>query len=142
MVVGVDICKKDLYDGRMSVEIYSQRYETFRHLDKLRWQLFQLLVAIFSASALVLRWTSGEIAWWFYTLLGLALVIISFSMFQVSKGIRMNSEVLKSAAEAIGDHGIPDVSNKWKSIAHWIAIIVMLAGVIMLAYPIVNAIIC
>ena len=29
-----------------NIEIYRQRYETFRHLDKLRWQMLQILVAI------------------------------------------------------------------------------------------------
>lgn len=112
----------------MSVDIYNQRYETFRHLDKLRWQMLQLLIAIASATALVLRSTSGEIEWWFYLLLGFALVTLSFVMLRIGSGIRKNAVALKSAAEAIGDDGMPDVSNEWKSIAHWIAVLVMGLG--------------
>ena len=116
-----------------NVEIYRQRYETFRHLDKLRWQMLQLLVAIASATALILRSTSGDIEWWFYFFLGVALVIIAFVMFRIGGGIRKNAETLKKAAEIIGDHGMPDVSNKWKSIAHWISVIVMGLGAFFIA---------
>lgn len=113
----------------MSTEIYNQRYETFRHLDKLRWQMLQLLIAIASATALVLRSTTGEIEWWFFILLGVALTILSFVMLRIGEGIRNNASALKLAADAVGDHGLPNVSNKWKSVAHWIAIMVMSAGV-------------
>ena len=27
-----------------ALEIYKQRYDTYRHLDKLRWQMFQIAV--------------------------------------------------------------------------------------------------
>ena len=114
--------------------IYCQRYETFRHLDKLRWQMLQLLVAIGSATALVLRLSSGEIEWWFYLLLGLALMAISGAMLRISSGIRKNAEILKAAAEGIGDHGMPDISNKWKSIAHWIALVVMIVGIALFSW--------
>ena len=112
----------------MSTDIYNQRYETFRHLDKLRWQMMQLLIAVASATALVLRSTSGEIEWWFYLLLGTALVTLAFVMLRIGSGIRNNAKALKEAAEAIGDNGMPDVANEWKSVAHWIAVLVMVLG--------------
>jgi len=122
--------------------IYTQRYETFRHLDKLRWQMLQLLIAIASATALVLRSTSGDIEWWFYLLLGFALAILAVVMLRIGSGVRKNAVALKEAAEAIGDNGIPDVSNKWKSIAHWIAILVMGLGGVFIVTSIITANIC
>ena len=91
--------------------------------------MLQLLVAVASATALVLRSTTGPVEWWFFALLGFALITIAFVILRVGEAIRRNSEVLKSVAEAIGDHGIPDTSNKWKSIAHWLAVLMMLLGV-------------
>ena len=44
-----------------NLEIYRQRYETYRHFDKLRWQMLQILVAIASATALLLRYTTGTL---------------------------------------------------------------------------------
>ena len=116
----------------MSADIYIQRYETFRHLDKLRWQMLQLLIAIASATALVLRSTTGEIEWWFYFLLGMSLMTLSFVMLRIGSGIRKNAIQLKAAAEAIGDRGMPDVSNEWMSVAHWIAVLVMGLGALLI----------
>ena len=116
-----------------NLEIYSQRYETFRHLDKLRWQMLQLLIAVGSATALVLRSTSGSLEWWFYALLGAALVTLAFVMQRIGSGIRTNANALRKVGKAIGDSGIPDVSNKWKSVAHWLAIAVMVLGLAMMA---------
>ena len=114
------------------IEIYRQRYETFRHLDKLRWQMLQILVAIVSATALFLRFTTDSMEWWGYFLLGLALVVLGFILNKINIGIRNNGAVLKNVAEAIGDSGIPDVSNRWKSVAHWITVFVFISGLFLI----------
>lgn len=124
---------------KQAAEIYSQRYETFRHLDKLRWQMLQLLIAVASATALVLRSTSGQVEWWFFALLGFALLVLAFVMFKIGTGIRWNTIELKAAAEAIGDHGIPETANKWKSVAHWLAIFVAVLGAGLLLTGILGA---
>ena len=115
-----------------NLEIYRQRYETYRHFDKLRWQMLQILVAIASATALLLRYTTGTLEWWFFCLLGTSLLIIGFVMLRIGDGIRANNKVLKKAAEAIGDNRIPAVSNPWKSVAHWISVLVMALGAFLL----------
>ena len=115
-----------------NIEIYRQRYETFRHFDKLRWQMLQILVAIASATALLLRYTAGTLEWWFFCLLGTSLLIIGFVMIRIGHGIRANNKVLKKAAKAIGDKRIPTVSNPWKSVAHWISVLVMVLGAVLL----------
>lgn len=112
----------------MKADVYNQRYETFRHLDKLRWQMLQLLVAVASATAFVLRTTSGVIEWWFFFLLGSALILLAWVMIRIGDGIRNNAIALKVAAEAIGDNDMPDVSNEWKSVALWIALLVLVLG--------------
>ena len=114
-----------------NIEIYRQRYETFWHLDKLRWQMFQILAAIASSTALVLRLAPGAIEWWFYLLLSIALLIVGCVMDKIGSGIRANALELDKAAQALGDCGIPDVSNRWNSLAQWIAILVILLGVIL-----------
>ncbi len=125
-----------------STTIYNQRYETFRHLDKLRWQMFQILIVIASGTSLILRSTTGDIEWWFYLLLGVALVLISFAMLRIGDGIRMNAKALTKAADAIGDDGMPDVSSEWKSVAHWIAVMVMGLGALFIVVAIRQATAC
>ncbi len=118
------------------IEIYRQRYETFRYFDKLRWQMIQILVAIFSATALIMRLTEGALQWWFYFAIGISLVLLSWVMHKVNEGLKDNSLVLSKAAQAIGDHDIPDVSKKLKSVSHWIVIIVGIVGALMVLWSI------
>ncbi|WP_187431759.1 hypothetical protein ROLI_025430 [Roseobacter fucihabitans] len=113
-------------------EIYAQRYETFRHLDKLRWQMLQLLIAVATGTALVLRTTTGDIEWWFYALVGFSLLVIAFVMFRIGGAIRGNAVVLQKAAVELGDMGIPDTGNKWKSVAYWLAWAVFMLGTALL----------
>ena len=49
-------------------------------------------------------------------------------MIRIGNGIQANTLVLKKAAEAIGDTGVPDVSNRWKSIAYLVAVLVLVLG--------------
>ena len=116
-----------------NIEIYRQRFETFRHFDKLRWQMMQILVAVASATALLLRSTAGTIVWWFYCLLGASLLFIGFVMIRIGNGIKANARVLKKAAENVGDDGMPTTSSLWRSVAHWISVSVMVLGTFLLA---------
>ncbi|MCY4197233.1 MAG: hypothetical protein OXD33_10010 [Rhodobacteraceae bacterium] len=119
-----------------NMEIYRQRYETFRHLDKMRWQMLQILVAIGTATTLILRSTSdsGSLAWWFFMFLGAGLVVLAIAMHKINQGLRKNGEALKAKGEVIGDTKIPDVSNQWASIAHWLMLGTLLLGVVLLVY--------
>lgn len=125
-------------DKESALEIYKQRYETFRHLDRLRWQMVQLTIAIFTATALVVRVSSGDLEWWFEGALGLGLMGLSFSMFKISKGLIANQIVLKDAAKTVGDCGIPDLNARTKSVFHWISISVGVAGASFLIKTISN----
>ncbi|MCY4259010.1 MAG: hypothetical protein OXC91_01940 [Rhodobacteraceae bacterium] len=115
--------------GDRDMEIYRQRYETFRHLDRLRWQMLQLLIALISGTALVLKATTGPIGCGVFSLLGIALVLVAFVMHRISSGLRKNGRVLQQIGRALGDHEIPDISNPWHSIAHWLMLLVGLAGI-------------
>jgi hypothetical protein len=119
-------------------EIYRQRYETFRHLDKLRWQMFQLLAAIASTSALVLRVSEYNVDWWFFLLLGISLVVIAISSDRISSGIRKNNIFLREAAQRVGDQGIPDISSHWRSLTHWIWKMVWLIGFLLIIHSILE----
>ena len=117
-----------------NIEIYRQRYETFRYFDKLRWQMIQILVAIFSATVLIIRLTGDDLQWWFYFAIGVSLVLLSWVMHNVNAGLKDNSIILSKAAQAIGDHGIPDVSKKSTSVSYWITKIVGIVGVFMIIW--------
>ncbi len=110
------------------LEIYKQRYETFRHLDKLRWQMLQIAIA---TGSIVLVFGNGDSAkpvWWTWAVAGMVLMILGFAMARIGNGIKKNGEVLRSAGNIIGDINIPKQSSNWKNISFWIAIIMMVTG--------------
>jgi len=132
----VQVCVLKLITTKMkapdNIEIYRQRYETFRHLDKLRWQMLQILVAIVSASAIFVRLNPHIIEWLFFLLLGLALLVLGIVLFKINNGIRTNGTVLRKVAESIGDNEIPDISNPWISVFSWIAILIVILGLVLI----------
>jgi len=127
-------------ENQKEIEIYRQRFETFRHLDRLRWQMLQILIGIGSVSALVGRASTEPAKWWFFAVIGIALLLLAFIMSKINNGIRMNSVALKTAATKIDDFPIPDVSRKWKTSSHWIAVIVFVSGALCLGLAAVRLI--
>lgn len=116
------------------LEIYKQRYETFRYLDRLRWQMLQLLIAVGSASALVVRATEAPLEWWFFTIVGAVVMAIGFAMSRISTGIRKNGEVLRHFGEKVGDTGIPDVADPSKSVGFWITNFTIVFGFVLICW--------
>ncbi|WP_337660568.1 hypothetical protein [Anderseniella sp. Alg231-50] len=111
------------------IEIYRQRYETFRHLDRLRWQMLQLLIALGTAVTFVLRTTSAPSQWWFFGLVGAILGTIGFVMFRINSGARQNGRVLSQIGKRIGDDSIPNVSGKWRTTSHWTAVLIVCVAI-------------
>jgi len=117
------------------LEIYKQRYETFRHLDKLRWQMLQIAVATGSL-VLVFGKDGSKPEWWVWVAIGMILLILGFAMMQIGNGIRKNGKVLHNAGNAIGDVNIPKQLSNWRSISFWIALIMIVVGFVSLALSI------
>ena len=109
------------------IEIYKQRYETYRHLDRLRWQMLQIAVG---AGSLILAFAGGdsEPDWWIFAAVGVLLMILGSVMLRIGHGINMNSKVLSKAANAVGDVGIPPISKRRKSVSFWIACFLIVLG--------------
>jgi hypothetical protein len=123
------------------LEIYKQRYETYRHLDRQQWQMLQIVVAVGSAAVLTLRATSGQVEWWFLAVIGMFLLLLSSVMLRMGAGIRANGKVLHEVGQRIGDAWIPDVSKRSRSRSLWIASVVALLGFVCIAYAAVVLII-
>lgn len=119
-------------------EIYRQRYETFRHLDKLRWQMLQIAVAAGSLSLALGRGTEAKSQNWVFFIVGLVLLVLGLAMERIRSGITMNNIALKEAGAAIGDHAIPPPSTRLSSYSAWVAYVVMAMGVGSIAYGILG----
>jgi uncharacterized membrane protein len=102
------------------VEIYKERYETWRHLDRTRYQIIQLTIALCAAALVGFEngylisgpWISGSA--------GIILGILWQVLAKVNSAIQKNGEALRIYGLAVGDDQIPDVSKKDFSIFFWI----------------------
>lgn len=109
-------------------EIYQQRYETFRHLDRLRWQMMQIGIA---AGSIVLAFgdgSNGTPGIWTLGAVGLVLFLTGLAMMRIGGGIKTNAEVLSAAGKELGDDQIPVPSSHWGGVAFTIALVMMIFG--------------
>ena len=67
------------------IEIYKQRYETYRHLDRLRWQMLQIAIGV---GSLILAFARGGCKpdWWIFLVVGLLLIIFGSAMLKIGHG--------------------------------------------------------
>lgn len=112
------------------IEVYRQRYETFRHLDRMRFQLLQILVAFGAAAAIFFRFQPAPAEWWFFMLVGVMLSLIGSAMSKVSRGLWANNDALRKVGRKVGDIDIPAPTNKYRSVSYWISVIVQSLGVL------------
>ena len=94
--------------------------------------MLQILVAILTATALVMRLASDPIDWWFWTLIGGALIIVSCVMNRITQGIIANSKVLSRVGHIVGDTDLPDISKKRNSASHWLTVLIFVLGCLLL----------
>ena len=120
------------------LEIYKQRYETFRYLDRLRWQMLQIAVIV---GSLILAYgkDESEPARWVLAVVGALLTILGSTMLKIRHGINVNNQVLHKAATRVGDTEIPPVSKCWKSIGCWISWALIGIGALCIAKAIISA---
>lgn len=93
------------------LEIYRQKYEVFRHLDALRWQIPTFMLG---AGTLVLAFAAEPNkppARWSFFVFAILSLFSSFAVFRVRKGLHKNHLVLNEAAIKIGDDKIPDIAR-------------------------------
>ena len=109
------------------LEIYKQRYDTYRHLDRLRWQVFQIAVG---AGTLTLAFARGadKPGWWVLTIVGFMLCIFGIVMLRIGHGIKKNGETLRKIGNEIGDDSIPVTKKWWKSVSQLIAVLLIASG--------------
>lgn len=125
-------------DDNNDLEIYRQRYATFRHLDRVRWQLLQISVGVGSLALVLAARDGGELAWWALVGLGVMFIVFGVAMEKIRHGINNNNNILREYAIRIGDQGIPETSKPWQSVAWRIAWILIAVGVVCIIVAIIQ----
>ncbi|WP_131825042.1 hypothetical protein [Yoonia rosea] len=111
-----------------STERYRQRYETWRHLDKIRYQTLQLSIAIAGAISLVVRATGIGFPPWLWVVLSIIFFLFWQILAKVNIAILKNGEALRKFGAEVGDDMIPNTSIREKSVFFYIEIAFGVAG--------------
>lgn len=120
------------------LEIYKQRYDTYRHLDRLRWQMFQISVGSGSLILAFGKEGSSGPAWWVLAIVGFLLMTFAAVMERIRQGISKNSSILRRVAAQIGDTEIPPATSWRKSVSFWIAFTLFIFGLLCIVFAILS----
>ena len=112
------------------VEVYKQRYETFRHLDKLRWQMIQIAAPTVAGILAIGVQQSLTGLWWIWATIGSVLTVLGVSMDRINRGIVRNNIPLAEAAKSVGDSGSFSHTNRFRSVASWIGWMMIAFGIV------------
>ncbi len=115
--------------------IYEQRYETYRHLDRLRWFVFQIAISVI-VGIIVLKTPGQESA---LLATGILLFSSGILMAKINYGIDKNNIILQNIGIKIGDNSIP-TPKKYKSVSWLIAYSLTLIGAGMLLFKLLQLI--
>lgn len=111
-------------------EVYKQRYETFRHLDKLRWQMVQIAAPTVAGILAVGVQQSLTGLWSVWATIGSVLTVLGISMDRINRGIVKNNVSLAEAAKSVGDNGSFSHTNRFRSVASWIGWLMIGCGIV------------
>ena len=115
------------------LEIYRQRYETFRYLDALHWRMLQIAVAAGSLTAIFYKDSNVLLDWWALLIVGLVLTVLGTTMIRIKIGVANNNKVLAEFGRKIGDDKIPKNRPSQTTISFWVAVIIIVIGFILIA---------
>lgn len=119
------------------LEIYRQRYETWRHLDRVRYQIVQVASAALAAFAVFLQASNSVVHPVALFLLGVAFLMLWKVLAKVNDGIVANGNVLSEFGQQVGDQSIPQVSDRKSSIFYSMEWLFCLGGASALGFGIV-----
>jgi len=116
------------------MEIYKQRYETFRHLDSMRYQVQNIAILLGTLFAGYAASLDGSFHPAFGLIVGIIFMSFAFTMRRISSGVVANSKTLKEFGEKIGDTALPEASLGWRTATFWTTLATFLIGAGLVIY--------
>lgn len=116
---------------QVALEVYRQKYETYRHLDRLRWQTPAIL---FAAAAIIgVTTEKGDSpSWWVLLLFATFSGCCWYLMRRIRGTINRNTTVLQEVGEYIGDDQIPPPPGR-RGAAYLFEFVILVVTLIALA---------
>lgn len=115
-------------EREIALEIYRQKYEVFRHFDRLRWQLPTIALP---AGGAVLGLATDDLGWpdwWALILFGFMSSLVGFAIFRIRKGIHKNHDCILEIASQIGDYSVLKLKKRFGA-TWWFALFMLILGV-------------
>lgn len=112
------------------LELYRQRYETWRHLDSQRYRTVQISASFVGAAAAVIVSANDVISWWILLALSILLILESRILTRINDAIHKNGDALREYGVAIGDKHLPDTSQRSNSIFYYLEWLLLSAGIL------------
>ncbi len=113
-------------------ERYGQRYETWRHLDGLRYQTIQVSLGVFGLAAAFLQADIAVPHSWLMMVTSVIILAQWKLLTKLNDAIVANGIALNQFASEIGDNLVPDVSNRAKSFFYWLEVAFLVIGISLL----------
>jgi hypothetical protein len=110
------------------LEIYRQKYDVFRHLDNLRWQVPTVVVSAASVLLGLGQGSQSSPTGWSLSIAGLLCFFGSFAIWRIRSGIKKNGAVLEEAAKAVGDQSIPEFKRGATFVLMWLLCLLGFVG--------------
>lgn len=100
--------------------------------------MFQIAVAAGSLSLTLGRSANSEPKGWVFLIVGAVLLFLGLVMERIRWGITNNNNVLRQAAAAVGDEGIPLPTTSKSSFSAWTAYAVIIFGLASIIFGILK----
>lgn len=102
-----------------ALECYRQRYETWRHLDGLRYRTIQMGIGAFGAVVAADGIADAKPLPWVWLALSVFLFLQWQVLTKVNDGIVANGNALRRFGEDVGDTDLPNTSNRKGSVFYY-----------------------
>lgn len=103
-----------------ALERYRQRYENWRHLDRLRYVVIEVTLGALVASAAIIEALKAGLPMWSWLAISIFLFLQSKVLAKIDDGIVANGEALKRYADEVGDTLVPSTLERRNSIFYYI----------------------
>jgi hypothetical protein len=113
-----------------ALERYRQRYETWRHLDRLRYVIVQVAVGGIAGLGALIESSDTKMPVWAWFALATFVFFQSKILSKINDGIEANGKALRDFGQEVGDDKLPDTSNRATSIFYYIEWALLLIAII------------
>ena len=125
-----------------ALERYRQRYETWRHLDGLRYRSLQMVVGAFGIVVATYDIAGVQPVLWVWLALSMFIFFQWRVLIKINDGIASNGTALRKFGAEVGDEMLPDTADRKNSIfyyAEWLLLVLAVVSFLVWLFLILDS---